>query len=647
LLHNGRRATAAHEDFGQDMLDTLRSAAGTWVAKILLLLLVLSFAVWGISGQVVNGFGGNTVIQAGETTVSPMEYRLAYDRQISVLSQRFGTRVTREQAIALGVDQQVLSQLVAGAVLDEQARTMGLGVSKDRVAALTAEDPAFQGAGGAFDRRQFEFVLRQIGMRPEEYLRNREQVAVRQQIVEAISDGMSVPETFLRAVALYQGEDRTVEYLTLPGALVEPIAAPAQEELDAYFTENEVRYAAPEYRKVDYVKLEPEDIADPSVITDEQVAEEYRASISAFTTPERRTIEQVVFPNDEAARIAADRLLGGATFEQMVEAEGKTMQDVLLGKVEKSRVPDPAIAEAAFALAVNEVSGIVQGAFGPAIVRVTEITPETVEPLADVQEELRRDLALAEANRVLLDVHDRYEDARAAGSTMQEAAASLGLEVVTIDAVDRAARDPSGAVLSDIPLSADLLRAAFETEVDIENPALSIGSDGFLYYEVRGITPARDRTLDEVRDRVVADWTAARKAALLSERAAAIEKRLSEGASLDAIATELGYEKQIKRGVRRGAADPDLGEAGVAAVYGVTEGGTGAVRTPSGDGQIVFVVTEVFEPAGASAESIAQATRDALRSGWSDDLLDQLVAELQQRYEVTVNRTAIEQALSF
>ena len=80
------------------MLSTLRSAAGTWVAKLLLLLLVVSFAIWGISGQVATGFGGNSVVTAGDTDVTPIEYRLAYDRQLSVLSQQFGTRLTREQA---------------------------------------------------------------------------------------------------------------------------------------------------------------------------------------------------------------------------------------------------------------------------------------------------------------------------------------------------------------------------------------------------------------------------------------------------------------------------------------------------------------------------------------------------------------------
>src|SRR5690606_15923072 len=186
------------------MLNTLRNAARSWVSKVLLLLLVLSFAVWGISGQIFGGLGSN-VLAAGDTRVSIVEYRLAYDRQVSQLSQQFGQPLTREQAQTFGVDDQVLSQLVAGAVLDEQAREMRLGLSRDRLATLTAEDPAFRTADGRFDRAQFEWVLRQVGMSPNDYLKNREQVAIRQQIVEAVSDGLTTPDTFLKAMALYQG----------------------------------------------------------------------------------------------------------------------------------------------------------------------------------------------------------------------------------------------------------------------------------------------------------------------------------------------------------------------------------------------------------------------------------------------------------
>ena len=633
-------------DSGKNMLDSLRKAAGTWIAKLLLLLLVLSFAVWGISGQ-IGGGPSTTVVTAGETTVSALDYRLAYDRQLSVLSQRFGTRITREQAIALGVDAQVLAQLVAGAVLDEQAREMGLGLSQDRLALLTAEDPAFRGPDGKFDRRQFEFVLQQIGMRPEDYIRNREQVAIRQQIVEAVSDGMSVPDTFLKAVALYQGEDRTVDMIVLPPALVEPIEAPADDVLAAWFEDNKIRYEAPEYRKLSYVKLEPEDIADPRAIADDQVRQDYEDNIASYTTPERRTIEQVVFANTEAAQIALDRVRGGATFEETVAAEGKSMLDVQLGTLEKSRVADPAVAEAAFGLAENEISGIVEGAFGPVILRVTEIEEEKVQPFEEVADKIRMELALAEAGDVLFDVHDGYEDARASGATMAEAAEKTGLKMVTVEAIDRTGRTPDGTVINDLPQSRDMLREAFETEAGVENPPLSLGSSGFVFYEVDAVTPRRERALDEVRDEVVADWSAVERDDRLSSKAKELEKRVADGATLDEIASELALEKQTKRGLRRGAEDADFGAAGVAAVYGVAPGGVGTVAAPTGDAQILFKVVEAFEPAGASAESVPPENRENFRAGLADDLLDQLVTRLRDEYGVTVNQAAIQQALSF
>lgn len=627
------------------MLGVLRNAAGTWVAKTLLSLLVVSFAVWGISGRLMGGFAGHdSVITAGGTKVSINEYRLAYDRQLSVLSQQFGQRLTHEQAKALGIDNQVLAQLVSGAVLDEQARKLGLGLSKDRLAELTREDPAFKGPGGQFDRRTFDYMLQQIGMRPEDYLKNRAKVAVRQQIVEAVSDGLKAPDTFFKAVALYRGEDRTVDYLTLPKALVEPIAAPSDSVLSAYFEANKKTYAAPEYRKFSYVRLEPVDIMDTTSVTDSQVSDDYNKNKARYTTPELRTIEQLVFPTAEAAKAALDSLKAGATFDKLVTAAGKTSADTLLGTLAKDKIADKAVADAAFALNANEVSPVVQGAFGPVLLRVTEIKPEVVKPLAEVADQIRKDLALGEASRILLDVHDNYEDTRASGSSLAEAAAKLKLRDVTVDAIDRSGLRPDGSVVKDLPESPALIKAVFEAEPKTENEALTTADNGFIFYEVDSITPARDRTLDEVRQKVVADWTAAETTKRLAAKADELEKRLKAGATLDVIASELKLEKQTKRGVKREADDVDFGKDGAAAIFGVGEGGTGLIPSPTGDGQILFKVAEVFEPAGADASSVPAEAQKSFTAGMSDDLLDQLVAQLQTQYDIRIDQAAVAQA---
>ncbi|MER8625518.1 peptidyl-prolyl cis-trans isomerase [Mesorhizobium sp. M1143] len=630
------------------MLGILRSAAGTWVAKALLSLLVLSFLAWGVTTRMTGGFlaGHHAVITAGSTTVSITEYRLAYDRQIAMLQQQIGQRISRDQAKAYGIDNQVLAQLVSGAVLDEQARKLGLGFSKDRLAELTRQEPAFQGPNGQFDRRLFESRLRELGMRPEDYLKNRAQVAVRQQIVEAVSDGLKAPDTFFKAVALYRGEDRTIDYLILPKALVEPIEAPSDSVLQAYFEANKKTYAAPEYRKFSYVRLEPEDIMDVSAVTDQQVSDDYNKNKGRYTTPEMRTIEQLVFPSADAAKAASDSLKTGATFDKIVAAQGKTPADTLLGTLSKDKITDKAVADAAFALAVNEVSPVVQGAFGPVLLRVTEIKPETVKPLAEVSNQIRKDLALGEASRILLDVHDNYEDTRAAGSTLAEAAAKLKLKDVTVEAIDRTGLKPDGTIIKDLPASPDLIKAVFEAEPNTENQALTTPNNGFVFYELTSITPARDRTLDEVRQRVVADWTTEETTKRLTAKADELDKRLKAGTTLDVIAGELKLEKQTKRGVKREADDVDFGKEGAAAMFGVGEGGTGLIPSPTGDGQILFKVAEVFEPAGADASSVPDDAQKSFTQGMSDDLLDQLVAQLQTQYAVSVDQAAVAQALA-
>ncbi|WP_421925223.1 SurA N-terminal domain-containing protein [Neoaquamicrobium sediminum] len=628
------------------MLNSLRNAARSWIAKLLLVMLVLSFAVWGISGQIFGGLGSN-VLTAGDTRVSILEYRLAYDRQLSLLSQQFGVPVTREQAQQFGVDNRVLSQLAAGAVLDEQAREMRLGLSRDRLAAMTAEDPAFQGADGRFDRNQFDFVLRQIGMRPEDYLKNREQAAVRQQIIEAVSDGMTAPDAFLRAVSLYQGEDRTVDYIVLSRSLVEPIEEPAQDVLEAYFEENKANYAAPEYRRISYVKLEPADIADPAAIQAEEVERYYEDNAARFTSPEQRKIEQLVFADAEAAQAALDKIRGGATFEEVVTEQGKTMGDVVLGTFAKADVADPAIAEAAFELAEGEVSDVVDGAFGSLLVRVPEVQPAKVQPLAEVEQQIRSDIALGEATRILDDVYVGYEDARAGGETMAEAAARNRLEVVTVEAVDRSGRNPEGTILTDLPESNALLQEAFDSEVGVENSPLNTGSSGYLFYEVDDVTEARDRTLDEVRDQVVTDWKENQVATRLATRAEEIEKQVADGKALTEVAEELELEVQVRRGLKRDANDAELGDAGVAAVFSVARGETGLAPAQDGDAQVVFRVTDVLVPAGAGPDALPAEVRDRFASAISDDLLDQLVARLQTEYPVTIDRGAVQQALSF
>lgn len=627
------------------MLDTLRDASRGWVAKTLLVLLVAAFGVWGISGSMFTNTG-NSVVTVGETTVTPNEYRLAYDRQMATIGRQLNTRLTSEQAKAFGVPQRTFGEVIAGAALDEQARRMNLGLSDDRLAKLVADDPAFHDFNGRFDRGNFTRVLRSVGMSEAEYIESRSKVAVRAQIVEAVSDGFEAPDVMIDALAAYQSETRDVDYILLTPSVVDPVADPDDAAIEAYYEAHKADYEAPEYRKITYVKLEPEDIADPASISQDAVRQDYEANKDKFSTPETRTVDQLVFSDRAAADAAAAKLESGTSFDELAAEQGRSPSDISIGSFTKADAPSDAIGEAVFGVSgTGGTTGVVDGPFGPVILRVSEITPGGEKSFEEMEAQLRNDMALTEAYDQVLTVHDNFEDTLAGGTLLSEAANQQKLPLRTIEAVDRSGRDPSGKIINDIPESRDLLQGAFEADVNVELPPLNIGSSGFIWYQVDDVTPERQKPLDEVRDQVIADWKAEKADEALGAKATEIAEQVKSGESLDTVAADLGIAVEHKYSVGRDSQDPVFGEAAVKAAFGGPEGHSGVVKDGGGDNRIVFKVKGVN--AGSGADAVPAEQRQQISARAADDILDQMVTELRDTYGVSINQTLAERAIAY
>jgi peptidyl-prolyl cis-trans isomerase D len=628
------------------MLDALRRSSQTWVAKALLIVLVGSFAVWGVSSSLVTGTN-SSVITVGDVKVSPTDFRLAYERQVATMSQRFGMRLNAEQARAFGIENQVFAELVAGAALDQLSRDMNLGLSEGRLARLIADDPAFRGVNGQFDRMAFSSVLRNAGLRENDYINNRSQVAIRTQVVEAVSDGYKAPDVLTNALRQYRSEARTIDYLILSNANIDPVKAPGDDVLAPWFEQNKAKYRAPEYRKFAYVALEPKDIVDTAAITDEAVQADYDKNKDKYRTPAMRTIEQLTFADRAAADAAAAKLAAGTTFDALVAEQGKTAADVLLGDFTEANVPDQKFAAPAFAVAADGgTTPVIDGTFGPIILRVTNIRPETVKTFDEVKEELRTELALSEAADGILAVHDRMEDARAEGLSLTEAAAKNNLKAVTVDAADAQGNDQKGEEINGLPEEATLLGEVFKTDVGTETQPINVGREGYAWFEVLDVIPDRDRALDEVRDRVVADWTAEQQRQALAKKAEELAERVRKGGDMAAIAGELGMAVENKVGLNRGAQDPVLSPAAVAAAFGGPVGHVANTPGVDGEGQILLKVTQVNTDTATDALSGDEQQIAAVARASGDDILDQMVSALQASYGVSINRTLAEQSIA-
>jgi peptidyl-prolyl cis-trans isomerase D len=631
------------------MLRGLRNAGQSWLGKIvvgvLFGLLIISFAVWGI-GDVFRGAGRNTLATVGDREITITQYRDTFTNELLRLGRQIGRNITNEQAIQAGIDRQVLGKLVTEAALDQRARDLGLAISDKTIARAILDDPTFKGTDGTFSRALFDDILRGNNLTEQAFVREQRSVYLRQQIADTIAGGFDAPVALKEVIHRVRNEARDVTWFRIGREQVGEIAAPDEATLKAYFESRKAEFRAPALRAVNVVAVRPQDVAKPESVSAEALATRYEAvKTRRFGSPERRVIEQIAFPDDAAARAALGRIRAGTAFAEIGRERGIAESDLRLGTFARADMFDAAVAEAAFALKAGEVGDVVVGRFGPVLVRVAEIVPEAVKPLAEVEAELRREIAIEQARDSVRDLHDRIEDQRASARPLADIAREFGLNLLTLDPVDALGRDGKGVQIAGIPEAEALLRASFATEVGADNEPLSTRDGGWVWYDVTRIDSARDRTFEEAREAVLAVWMRDELSKRLATRASELARKVQGGASLESVAAEVSARVETASGLTRASRPAGLEQAVVERIF-TTPVGTAAAAVVDGEaGRIVFRVTGASVPEFLTTTSEAEQIGRQLRIALADDLLVSYVARLEKDYGVTLNEPAFRAAV--
>ena len=624
------------------MLEALRKSATGWVAKLLIGLLVLSFAVWGVA-DIFTGYRGDDVAIVGETPVTIQEYRVSLQQEIQQVSRQVGSYLTMDQARSLGLDRRVLGRMMAEAALNDEARNLGLGVTDAVIAESIRQDPSFQAPGGQFDQGYFQQVIRASGYSEAGYVAQQRNNLTRQMIAEAVGGGIEAPEVLEKAIDRYRNETRSAEYIVIGSEMIDPIAEPTEEELRTYFDENTAEFRAPEYRKVAVLAASPAELAPTIEVSEDELRASYDADPNRFGAPERRTIERIVFDDLAAAEQARAEIEGGKSFEDVANDIGLTEDDRKLGTLTKDGILDPAIGVAAFDLAVGDVSQPVQGTFGPVLVRVTEIVPGINRTFEEVRDEIRIDLATKKAADSILDTYDAVEDDRAAGMTLAEIAQKQGLSYREIEALDNQGNAPDETSVSGLPEAPGFLSEVFATDVGVEADPLQTRGDGWAWLDVLDITGSRERTFEEARDKVADAWRAEQTRDAIEAKAKDVAEKLRGGTTFFEMAEELGTTSGLAGPIKRGSTDGPFGAPAVQLLFTTAEGNVTWTSAATAPRRVVFRVTDIevpqFQP-GQADEYAAEVV-----NGISNDILGQYLQELEGRIGSTVNQQALFLAL--
>ncbi len=627
------------------MLRGIRKASSNWLGKtimsVVMGVLILSFAVWGIA-DIFKGFGQSTLATVGRTEISTEQFRQLYTEKLQQIGRQFGRPLTMDQARAFGLDRQLLQQTIAEAALDEQVRRLGLAQSDAETMRMIYNDPNFKGVSGTFDPQRFQATIRQFGFTEPRYLADQRRVSLRRQIAGTISAGLEPPKVMIDALSRFQNEQRSIEFVRLDAAQAGTIDPPSPETLAAYFDEHKTQFRAPEFRKISFVVVTPEDVGKWSQVSDEDAKKLFDERKGKLGTPEKRQVSQIVFPNADEATAARSRLSSGLTFEDLAKERGLSPVDVDLGIVSKSAIIDAAIADAAFALPTGEISLPVQGKFGVALVKIGKIEPGIEPTFESVAADIKKALATERARASIADLHNKMEDERGGGASVVEAAQKLGLTAVTIDAVDRSGRLPDGRLAANIPQGLDVVSHAFNSNVGVDNDPIQFNG-GYVWFDVLGITPSRERNLDEVKAQVEARWRDDQIATRLRTKATEMVQKLEQGGKLADEAAGVGSKVETAAGFRRDASLPGVPAGVITAAFRTAKDGVGQTAGAGGNEWIVFRVTDVTLPPLDMASEDTKKLKETLLRGLSDEQVGQFVTKLESEIGISINQAAFAQ----
>ncbi|WP_300437587.1 peptidyl-prolyl cis-trans isomerase [uncultured Mameliella sp.] len=596
------------------------------------------YLVWGLLGLLLLGLGGfgatnfsgtvRSIGKVGEAEISTNDYFRALQNEIRNIQQQSGQALSFQQAQSLGLTQQVLSQLVVTAALENEADTLGLSIGDTRLAEDLRQIRAFQAVDGSFNREAYKLTLENAGLKEREFEEKLRNESASSLLQSAVLAGIRLPDAYVDTLIGYTGERRSITWAVVgEDQLDGSVTAPTEDVLRAHYDDNIAKFTRPETKRLTYAWVTPEMLVDSVEVDEESLRAAYDDRKDQFDLPERRLVERLVFNDTAAAEAALARITSGdISFGDLVDERGLSLEDTDMGDVTRDDLRDAA--DAVFDGAVGQVVGPAPTPLGPALFRINAVLPAQLTSFEDAVPGLRGELALDRARRVIDAQAQGYDDELAAGLTLEELAETTDLDLGTIgwtgDNDEGIAGYPA-------------FRDAAEAVKDGDYPAVTaLGDGGIFALRLDAIEPPAPYPFDEVRVRVEADWREAQKADALLKQAETLAGQLGEGVTFEGLGLTAQTEEALTR-TSSGA----VPRAVLDVVFDMEPNQVRAVST--GDTAVVVRLDDILavDPDDEQAKQLATLFRDQAAQSVAQDLFRALASDIQDRAGVDLDQPAI------
>lgn len=623
------------------LLESMKKGVSKIVIQILAVLLIASFAVWGIGDMTGSIGGANTVASVDGQDISQREFSEQFRREMDRIRQRIG-QIDPQQARNLGLVDSTINGMIARRLLAMQANDLGLLVSDEQIVERIRQQPGFQNALGQFDRSVFQNALANNGISEGAYVASLRGDIQQDILSRAISGGVVAPSQLADTIYKYRNERRTAEMIRVKRPTVGGAPAPTEAQLQTFLDANPDPFLAPEYRKVTLLYMDPEETAKELSPDPQRIQEEYEFRLASLSVPERRNLEQILIRDEAEARKAHAALSEGKSFAAVAqEVTGKSAEDIKLGLVtEGDLLPD--LAKAAFAVQADGFTAPTKSPLGWHIIRVVEIQPGRKPALAEVEKEISLDVARELALDDLVKRANKIEDALAGGALIEDAADAAGAKIRVVGPIDPELKLQAGTPLSGLPQDARFIEAVFSLDKGETSALTETDGGGYFMVRVDEIVESAKRPLSQVREAVDNAWKLEQLDAVAKKNAEEIRDAAKTGASLTQIASDRKLVVETGKPFSRFST---AGETVIprALLPGLFEAKTNdVVMAQTIDGYAVARLTAIQEASPSAGGDDLSRLKETLAGAYATDLLQEYTRALRGEYSVTVNRAGID-----
>ena len=623
------------------MLNMLRKRAQSTLIQAIVLIIAIVFIFWGVGTNLGNKKNVLATVNGEEIPIQ--DYQRVYDNTLDNYRQQFGGSIPPGFLESLGLQQQVMSQLIQAEILRQSGLKMGLSASKAATQDKIKEMEVFQ-SNGQFDLNRYKEVLSQNRMNPTSFEAGLQNDLLLQRVQEAVSGFSGVTEGDIRAMFDYRNEEINVAYVELKSEDFKDRVEVNEEELAKWYEENSKQYMTEPKRRLKYLYFGFDDDMDQVEVTDEKIQARYDNQKDRYDMPEERHARHILFKVEEGdgQEVRADKMKKAGEVLQLAR-EGQDFAELAkthsegpsgpqggdLGFFKKGAMVGP-FDEAVFQMKSGEISEVVETVFGYHIIKLEEVKPATVRTLEDVRSELAEEIKKNEVKGYTFNRASKaYEDIILSGSLDKYSDKNDNVVLETDFFARSEAQEP--------PVSSPkFLQTAFSLNKG-ELSSLVETDKGYAIVFVEDIQQPEVPDLESVRDRVVENFSRAKSVELAKEQAQSILTGAKEKESL--VAGE-GVEVQESGYVKR--TDPaNTGGLPVEVVkdaFNLPQGGL--PQEPLGSGN-VFYVYQVKERRQGETE-LDETTREQmaqqLKGLAEQELMTNWLAYMQSQAKVWTNQ---------